>query len=271
VEWNETTNSTETVSILTLGTDYRITYKNNNNIGTPDSNNPPTITIAGIGAYKGKITKTFTINPQSLDASRTINKVTSRVTVNVTDMFSTKWKSNVIVKDVNGNTLQGQGKNADYVATYYTKDSNGELVEIPAKTKKLEAGTEVTVKVTAGAGGNYINENIATYRILSADKNIAKAKVSVVSIAYRGDAITLDTLKKVDSLPTITLNDETLVYGEDYVAVEGTYKNNVKKGVAKVTIKGISEKCGGTKLITYKITAKELAKKTTDTTVADNN
>ena len=43
---------------LKSGTDYKLTYKNNKNVGKA------TVTITGLGAYKGTISKTFKINPK---------------------------------------------------------------------------------------------------------------------------------------------------------------------------------------------------------------
>lgn len=51
---------------LKSGTDYKLTYKNNKNVGKA------TVTITGIGAYKGTISKTFQINPKG----RSIKSVT---------------------------------------------------------------------------------------------------------------------------------------------------------------------------------------------------
>ncbi|MBR1751142.1 MAG: leucine-rich repeat protein [Ruminococcus sp.] len=52
---------------LKKGTDYTVTYKNNTKVGKA------TVTINGIGAYEGKISKAFKINPKST----TVKKVTS--------------------------------------------------------------------------------------------------------------------------------------------------------------------------------------------------
>ena len=52
---------------LKKGTDYTVTYKNNKNVGKA------TVTITGKGAYTGKITKTFKINPKATS----ITKLTS--------------------------------------------------------------------------------------------------------------------------------------------------------------------------------------------------
>ena len=53
---------------LVSGTDYTATYKNNVNVGTA------TITITGIGEYKGTITKTFKIYKESSDVTKPTTK-----------------------------------------------------------------------------------------------------------------------------------------------------------------------------------------------------
>ncbi len=49
---------------LVKGTDYTVTYKNNKSVGKA------TVTIKGIGAYEGTITKTFKINPKGTTISK---------------------------------------------------------------------------------------------------------------------------------------------------------------------------------------------------------
>ena len=43
-----------------------------------------------------------------------------------------------------------------------------------------------------------------------------------------------------------------LEYGKDFEIVEGSYRNNLKKGTASVTLRGLGE-YGGTKTIKFKI------------------
>lgn len=59
---------------LKNGTDYKISYSNNKNVGTAK------MTIRGRGKYSGSVTKTFSINPKSTAIS-TIKRNGSKMTV----------------------------------------------------------------------------------------------------------------------------------------------------------------------------------------------
>ena len=66
------------------------------------------------------------------------------------------------------------------------------------------------------------------------------------------------TIGSEDIVVKFGKNGEPLIHGVDYVIVEDSYKNNVKKGKASVTIKGISDRCGGTKTVKFDIKAKKI-------------
>ncbi|MCM1112226.1 MAG: hypothetical protein NC399_03110, partial [Muribaculum sp.] len=106
------------------------------------------------------------------------------------------------------------------------------------------------VKVTVTGKGSYTGSISATYRITQA--SFSKAKITIKSKAYTGGHVVLG---KEDI--KVTLGGETLTYGEDYTVVEDSYKNNVKKGSATVTVKGINN-YGGSKTAKFKITARTL-------------
>ncbi|MCM1091149.1 MAG: hypothetical protein NC413_09910, partial [Muribaculum sp.] len=108
------------------------------------------------------------------------------------------------------------------------------------------------VKVTVTGKGSYTGSISAAYRITQA--SFSKAKITIKPKAYTGGHVTLS-----EEDIRVTLGGETLTYGEDYTIVEGSYKNNVKKGSATVTIKGINN-YGGSKTVKFKITARTLTK-----------
>ncbi|MBR1752453.1 MAG: leucine-rich repeat protein [Ruminococcus sp.] len=60
---------------LKKGTDFTVTYKNNKSVGTA------TVTITGKGAYTGKITKTFKINPKATSISKLTSPKTKQLKV----------------------------------------------------------------------------------------------------------------------------------------------------------------------------------------------
>lgn len=84
---------------------------------------------------------------------------------------------------------------------------------------------------------------------------ITSAKVvKVDSKIYIGKEITLtqdDITVKTSALA------DALVYGTDYEIVEGSYINNINKGTASVTIRGIGN-YGGMRKISFKVKAKKL-------------
>lgn len=244
---------------LKEGKDYTVSYKNNNKIATKldYSKKSPYVVIKGKGGYKGTLTKHFIINPKMLNATKVVNRVKQSVTLNAPDVVaSTKkngWMSKITVTDMNGKKLAGSGKKADYVAKYTYASGENAGKEVGA-TDTVASGTLIKVTISAGPSGYYVGSNSATYKVVDKSMDVKKAKVKQTAVvSYTGEPITLD---EFETCPlTVTLNGKTLTYGKDFVAVPGTYKNNTKKGTAKVTICGIGE-YGGQKVVSFKITAK---------------
>lgn len=48
------------------------------------------------------------------------------------------------------------------------------------------------------------------------------------------------------------MGGKPLTYGTDYTIVEGSYRNNIKKGTASVVVKGLGD-YGGEKTLKFKI------------------
>lgn len=157
-----------------------------------------------------------------------------------------KYMAKPVLTDVNGKKLTA--------GTDYEKTLAYALVNADGSEKALTASDIVpegsTVKVTVTGKGNYAGSLSATYRITKV--SFAKAKITVKPQAYMGRAVTLDE-KDI----TVKLGGDTLTYGKDYTIVEGSYKNNTKKGTATVTIKGMGD-YGGLKTVKFKITAKKM-------------
>lgn len=254
---------------LEQGKDYTVNYKNNNALTTTEMEEKklPVLTISGRGNFKGKLTGTFTITDGRMDKKGKIGMSLKDV---VYRERKNAYKAKVTLKDVNGASLAA-GRDYDRNLQYdYAKDAivlvseEGMLVEQERKAGESvgeadipKAGT--VIRVTAKGIGAYAGETgsvpriSASYRIVAAD--FTKVKVKVAAKAYQdGRPVTLSP----EDL-TVTMNGvaEPLVLGEDYEILNESYVNHIKKGRAKVTLRGLGN-YGGEKTITYNIGAKSL-------------
>ena len=81
--------------------------------------------------------------------------------------------------------------------------------------------------------------------------DISKAKVTIPAQIYTGKEITLDK-----NQITVKIGKDILA-PENYKIVTDSYKNNVRKGTANVSIKGVGN-YGGTKNAKFKIKARSM-------------
>lgn len=231
---------------LTKGTDYTLTYQNNSAVNGGD--NPrkvPTVTVTGKGSFTGKATAVYKITKTEL--SGLSMKAADKVWQKKAGVYATK----IEIVDVDGKKLTA-GK--DYEKTpVYTYEADTKLAddivrkagEVIQKKDIIPAGTLLRATVQAKDGGNYSGEISATYRITKAD--IGKATVKIPAQTYTGKKIEPSDQIKV------TLGRQTLAIGTDYEIV--SYANNVNKGSASVTLRGIGD-CGGTKTVKFTIKGK---------------
>ena len=227
---------------LMAGKDYTISYKNNNAVTTEETKKTPTFTIKGKGNFKGTLTGSFKILTKALDDAA------APVTITVNDIAYTgragNYISNPVLTDSNDKVLKA-GIDYEKDIVYTLKD--GTLLD---KTSVVGIQEEVVVTVTGK--GNYTKTLTAAYKVTELD--FKKVKIKVEPQTYTGEAISL-TKEDVE----ITLSGLPLTFGEDYEVVEGSYKNNLRKGTASVTIKGKGS-YGGSKTVKFKVMAKELKK-----------
>ncbi|MCR5450729.1 MAG: leucine-rich repeat protein [Solobacterium sp.] len=212
---------------MTEGVDYIVKYKYNTKANTYG-----TAEITFKGNYKGtaSVKRQFFIQPKDI----------SGISIAAKDkVYSAKanaWKSTPVLKDTDGKTLKA-GTDYDKNITYTTEDGE-ELHAV------VEAGTVVLVTVTGK--GNYTGTAETFYRILESGKDISKATFKITQKEYTGSLVTL-----TEADITATINKTTpLKLGTDFV-IDG-YTNNLKKGTAKVTFRGING-YGGTKTVSFKI------------------
>lgn len=237
---------------LKEGKDYTLSYRNHtapNDGSRPDK--LPTVTIKGKGNFKGTYgTKlTYQITTQDLGAEGLQIAAADKTYQNKKNVYTTK----VTVIDRNGKALKaGTDYNKILAAAYaYKNDTtldNGTVRTAGTTVDKndiIPAGTVLTV--TVNGKGNYTGSITGEYRITQAA--ISSASVTIPKQTYTGAAITLDKSQ-------ITVKVKGKPIAEDqYEIVAGSYKNNVKKGTASVTIRGV-DNYGGTKTVKFTIKAK---------------
>ena len=250
--------------MLEVGKDYTVTYKNNRQVYTARPGESgyvvgkaPTIVIKGKGNFKGTVSRTFVIEGRGL----TDDEVPVTMTVNDKVVSASKggYISKVVLTDADGKVLK-QG--TDYSAPVYTMvDEMGESVVL-TRQDSVPVNCVITVSVTGlGAYGGSEEVLQGHYRITA--KDFGKVKVKSIQKRYTGSSVELtaeDFLDK-DGNGLVTFGSGSsavaLEYGKDFEVVEGSYRNNVKKGTAVVTIRGLGE-YGGTKTVKFKIGARSL-------------
>ena len=232
--------------VLTENKDYTLRHINNTKINDgSDESKMPTIIITGKGNFCGTLEKTFTIIGG--DISELEMETGDKVFVNVGGMFESEPE----IVDTNGQKLE-KGKDYSDIITYcYKEDTTladgmtvrkaGDIVE---EEDIIPTGT--VIEVIAVGTGDYKGFIKSEYRIVEYD--ISKARVSVEKQDYTGYDITLDAEDM-----TVKYGDKELVLGTDYEIV--SYEDNINRGKAKVTIRGIGN-YGGTKTIKFTIKSK---------------
>jgi hypothetical protein len=236
---------------LVNGQDFKATYKyaNKKNVGEGNI-----VYITGKGTN-------FTKKREATDKFKIVkHELKDSDIVSVEAYAGQKAKAvKVIVKDSAGVTIP--------VKQYEVHVFTDEGLEVSADSKaKLEEGKDYKVEIKAKEGGNLEGDADVT---VTARANLGKAKVTLSDtlkkggVAYTGEPIDLENYQSGDLIInyfesgiTVELNKQKLVYGTDY-EVAG-YQNNVNKGSMIVYIRGIGDKCSGTKAIKVKIVPKTM-------------
>ena len=233
-------------TVLVEGKDYTLSYKNNTKVN--DGSNPkklPTVTIKGKGNFSGSVSLNYTIEAQSL----------SEMAISVPDKtYANKknaYKSTPKLVDLDGKALKA-GTDYEKALVYSYRDETvladgtiRNVGEAVGANDIVPAGTVIVV--TATGKGNYLEGTTVQgeYRITKA--SITSAKVQIPTQIYTGEEICPDKDEITIKVGKATLEDT------DYEIVN--YENNISKGKAQVTIKGVGN-YGGTKTITFTIKAK---------------
>ena len=225
--------------VLKNKTDYTVKVTNNKTVGSE-----LTVTVNGKGNYKG-YTKTAKLKVTAADISR--------ATISVPDKaYSAKanaWKSKVTVQDVNGKKLTA-GTDYDNAITYKYYDETGRLTDAGSSSPKAGSIIYVTIK----GKGNYTGSVTGSYRIFK--NNISRLKIKVDDKEYTGNEIELSKSNDIHVYENSSaMRKKTELADKGSCFEIAGYKNNLKAGAAKVTLRGIGD-YGGTKTYSFKIKKK---------------
>lgn len=235
-----------TVETLQEGKDYTLACTNNKAVN--DGSNArklPTATVKGKGNFTGTFAQKLNYTITTQDIGKLSMTASDKTYQNKKNIFSTK----VVVTDLDGKALRA-GTDYEKQFTYTYKEAvkldNGTVREAGAAVDKndiIPAGALLEVGVTGK--GNYTGTCKSTYRMSKAA--ISAAKVTIPVQTYTGRSVTPGKdviVVKVKGKP---------VDPSQYEIV--SYQNNIKKGNASVTIRGV-DNYGGTKTVKFKIRAK---------------
>lgn len=210
---------------LILDTDYKLTYINNDRVGTAQ------VMISGIGSYSGATMLTFTIEQKS------VKEATVEIDKEGAAIASYEFSGAPIVPKITVKAGDDElVMNTDYYLTYVPDNTNIGVVE-----------------VTVHGIGNYKDtaDTKETYEIIG--RNISIADVTLTNataeeLVYTGNPITPGVVVRIDGRTLVMHTDDT---PGDYTV---EYINNVHAGEATIKITPCNPEYGGEKLCTFTIT-----------------
>ena len=247
---------------LTEGIDYTLSYKNNKKVAARTGKNAPTVTIKGIGNFKGTAKG---------DNFAIFKKDVSDLMLVAADVhYNEKGKDGyflAVPKIMDGTAAVSVGKNkdietvkkTDYKYYYATEATMTDGSKKPAgdpvlSTDKPAAGTEILVvlepKVRAKSPYSATPEaTIAgSYRIVDAAKDITKGNVTLAE--SKKLSVYYNNVTAADLVVTLKGSTTPLVPEQDYTIISAT--TNKSKKTVTVTIRGIGG-YGGMKTVTFKM------------------
>ena len=233
---------------LTEGIDYYLSYKNNDKLAAADSDNPPTVTITGIGKYTGTVEKTFSIveNDLLVCKGENIGNCTLRI-VKGKPLSSIDLSDIYVVTSSNYQKVKGtfSWENEEYVPEgdvgdcLYNNDPNND--EKPYNLIFTPDNQEVYCQTTFSYG-----VDIFVYKGSIADCSVTFAPDQ--NYQYTGDAIKPEVIVKD--------GETALEEGTDYEVYYSGYINPARstdKYAPTVTVKGKGYYYTGSQKLTYTI------------------
>lgn len=144
-----------------------------------------------------------------------------------------------------------------------TKNADGSLAETnEVLDKNSIVPADSVIQIAVQGRGNY-TDGIATgtYRIIKNSCDIGKAVIQINKQTYTGKAVEITGQDQFKTGKVFIKNGketQVLTLGKDIEAVPGSYVNNINKGTAKVTFRGIGG-YGGSKTVSFKIGTRSIA------------
>ena len=259
--------------MLAVKKDYTVSYKNNINAATADdAKKAPTITVKSTGNYKGTETRTFTINPASLDATE------QRINIDNLYLAAPAGKNPKGIKAVPVVTDNGKklSENKDYTVNHVTlNEQNPENKNANSYVTPGKYTVEITGK------GNYTGTRQITITLADvAKEQILMSKVTVAKVPdVTYDADLCEGRSPAGMTPALTVTygsgkNKVTLYKEGDVNAAGetvsaenadytvTWINNRYVGTATVVLTGTGKiledgtaigQYFGEKRITFKI------------------
>ena len=241
--------------VLTKGTDYKLTYKNNVNVnkeGTVASK-LPSVTITGLGSFEKIITKNFNIVEAEIDAVAEI--VTS-------DYLAENTKGDTTVKfsvnkNADGKALSAKSDYTSELSAVSVKNADGEDVAdgtVFAGNKIPKGYTgDFSLKVTGK--GNYKNDLTVAIHIEKNKTPIAGAKITINTIPATGENITETEIEA--AIKSIVVAGKELTLGTDCHVASFEKKD---AGKYKAILVADGESYNGTKIFDVVIKGTAMSK-----------
>ena len=230
---------------LTEGKDYYLSYKNNDKIAAADSENPPTVTITGIGEYTGTVDKTFTIVKNDLNFLQNYHNLHCSLRIAKGKPLSSIDLSSIHVMDSYLHEVKGtfSWTNEEYVP-------EGEVGACLSNDPNREEKTYELI-FTPDNQEIYSTASCSSIEIYVYQGSIADCQITFAS----GKQSYLYTGKSIKPAVIVKDGETVLEEGDDYELSYAGYINvagSTDKYAPTVTIKGLGNYLG-TQKVTYTI------------------
>lgn len=185
--------------VLTIEKDYKVSYDQNVDVGRA------TVTVTGVGNYKGTLTGEFSILPRALTDDMVVFEVQPQI------YTGTALEPAIAVSYLGKSLVPGE----DYTVTYHNNENVGKA--------------DIDIKLQ----GNYTGNLHTDFQIEAANLEGTAVLSEIPVQLYTGAAIEPEV--------TVSYGTKALKKGTDYTVA---YNNHVNVGEASVTVEGIGNYTG---------------------------